>query len=372
MQVQKNSGQKVLIISAEFPPGPGGIGNHAYNLAKSLHAKPHLTVTVMADSNYTSLTEIQEFDDTVSFAIHRIHRRRPVFLTYLNRITTAIKLVGKNDQIICSGKFSLWIGGLLSLFFSSKKYIAVVHGSELDKKNKIVRQLTTYSLSKMDRIIAVSHYTKSFLNKHLPGIVIPNGIDTAAFEANGVTATTKGSLHLLTVGNVTPRKGQQNMIKALPMVIKDLPHVHYHMVGLPTKRDELISLARNLGVADHITFHGRVSQGDLKKRLQESDIFVMLSEHTAKGDFEGFGIAILEANIYGKPAIGSINSGITDAIDQGRTGYLVDPHQPEAIADALKKIIADYENYSINAKAWALKHDWEMISNMYSDVIEEV
>lgn len=365
MQKEKQN-HKILIISSEFPPGPGGIGNHAYNLAKHLQKSPDISVTVLADSNYTSSDDIRDFDQNLPFAISRIYRQKPIIFTYLKRIKEAWALIIKHNKVICSGKFSLWLGGFFSLFFKDKKFVAVVHGSELDNQNQMLKKLTDNSLRRFDKVIAVSKYTQSFLPHGLESVIIANGIDITAFQPKAnMKIFDTDSIFLLTVGNVTPRKGQQNLIRALPMLIQAFNQVHYHIVGLPTNKDELLSLAKELAVQDHITFHGKVSQADLIKNLQGCDIFVMLSEHTAQGDFEGFGIAVLEANMYGKPAIGSRNSGIADAIAHGETGMLVDPHNPDEIVEALKKISQNYSQYSQKAHTWALKHDWENISQKY-------
>mgnify|MGYP003346336418 CR=1 FL=1 len=66
---------------------------------------------------------------------------------------------------------------------------------------------------------------------------------------------------------------------------------------------------------------------------------MMLSERQPDGDIEGFGIAILEANYYGLPAIGASDCGIEDAIDEGNTGHKVPYHDAEKITTALKKNI---------------------------------
>jgi phosphatidylinositol alpha-1,6-mannosyltransferase len=97
----------------------------------------------------------------------------------------------------------------------------------------------------------------------------------------------------------------------------------------------------------------------------------MLSNNTSYGDVEGFGIAVLEANALGKPAIGSNNNGIKDAIDDYKTGRLVDAKNAVDITDALQDIVSNYANYSTHAKQWALQHDWKTLIKKYVDVIEQ-
>ena len=79
---------------------------------------------------------------------------------------------------------------------------------------------------------------------------------------------------LLTVGELKARKGQDLVIKALPEIIKRHPDVLYVMVGYPSNRDGLLSMAKELGVADHVLAPGAVSDNEI---LHES-IMIMLSK----------------------------------------------------------------------------------------------
>ncbi|MDQ3392595.1 MAG: glycosyltransferase family 4 protein [Bacteroidota bacterium] len=373
--VEAGSGSRLLIISTEFPPGPGGIGNHAYNLAKYLQEFKKVKVTVLADTNFTSEKELDGFDSKTSFKVHRILRTTPIHLTYIKRVIMAWKLISQNDKIVFSGKFSIWLAGMLRSFFKKKEFIAVVHGSELDLQNKRLKKFTNESLNKCDKIISVSRYTE----KHLPILrngqqrkIIANGIDlteTSTIKIDINNTIRSKSLKLLTVGNVTPRKGQKNIIRALPEIKKVFPNVHYHIIGLPTQKDALTEFAKELGVLPNITFHGKISRQQLLDMYRQCDIFMMLSDHTATGDFEGFGIAVLEANIWGKPAVGSKNSGIADAIDNGETGILVDQHNDHEIANAIALIYNNYETFSAKAYKWALEHNWKNIANQYYEVL---
>ena len=95
---------------------------------------------------------------------------------------------------------------------------------------------------------------------------------------------------------------------------------------------------------------------------------MFLSDQTQDGDFEGFGIAVIEANLLGLPAIGSKDSGISDAIVNNRTGFLVNQKNNDQIMEAIQSIIKDYNNFSKNAKQHALKYSWENVIDRYIDL----
>ncbi|MFY7741091.1 MAG: glycosyltransferase family 4 protein [Flavobacterium sp.] len=357
--------KKVVIISSEFPPLPGGIGNHAFFLSKYLN-KNEYQVSVISD--YRSPDDDSAFDQKQTFSVIRIKRN---WLTYFNRIFNSY-LVSKQSQIIISsGKFSLWIGALLSIFLNKKKFIGILHGSELRAGGFVSQSLTKWSLSKFNSLIAVSEFTKQKaleINNQLSVKVINNGIEID--ETNFSKNYTDKNINLVTVGNLTFRKGQQNIIKALPLLITKYPKIQYHCIGIPAEKDYFLQLAKELNVLPHITFHGALSEDKKNAILAKSTIFCMLSSVLKNGDVEGFGIAILEANLLGIPAIGSNNSGIVDAIHQKYSGLLIDPNDANQFLLAIDDILCNYDEYSKNAKNWAKKFDWNQIILNYIDSIE--
>lgn len=362
-------GKKILIFTSEFPPLPGGIGNHAYNLGKHLCLHDY-DVTIIADQRNKNLQSDIDFDSKHDFKVVRIKRKNPVVLTYINRIQKTFSLIRKNEIIIASGKFPLWLVAFMSLFFSSKKFVAVLHGSELGIGGKIGKSLTRFSLRKYDKLIAVSNFTKKLALDRQPNIkieVINNGF-APKIDVQIAKPKTSG-LDIITVGNVTYRKGQQNVIKALPEIQKQFPDVVYHIVGLPTEKMKFAELAKRLNVEKSVIFHGALSDAALYKTLSHSKVFCMLSDYLPNGDVEGFGIAVLEANQLGLPGVGSKNSGIADAINDGFSGKLVDPHNPKEIAQALSEIMNKYDAYSSNAVKWSKNFSWDKIIKKYIAVI---
>ncbi|WP_241478942.1 glycosyltransferase family 4 protein [Psychroserpens jangbogonensis] len=357
--------QNIVIVTSEFPPQPGGIGNHAYNLALYL-SKENYTVHVIADQRSETGKEEIIFDLTLPFEVTRIKRHNLRFRMYFQRLIMTRKRFKSASHIIATGKFSLWNVGFLSIFKKTPT-IAVIHGTEVNFKSFILRKSIDIALKKFDCIVAVSNYTKhlvSHLNLNIE--VIPNGIDFAAWQLiKKQDLTLKGEPSLTTVGRVSSRKGQLNVIKQLPELIKQFPKIHYHCIGIPTQIDAFIIEAKRLQVHDYITFHGSVDAQVLKQMLSETDLFVMLSSEDKFGDVEGFGIAILEANALGIPAIGSKGCGIEDAIQQNVSGLLVEFNKTKQTKEAIDIILSNKVAYKNGAKKWAEQHDWSNIIKQY-------
>jgi len=359
---------KTLILASEFPPQPGGIGNHALHLAKGLQANGY-QVTLVCDVRSESGEEESLFDKELSFEVIRIPRKKILIFSYIKRITKAFSLVRNSELVICSGKFPLWLGALMGRFYNSQ-FVAIIHGSEIKLPNWILRKLTEVSLKTFDNIIAVSSYTQSLVSHlRLKSVsVVPNGFEmTSPVDAQ---EKIKPVPVLITVGNVTKRKGQHNVIKALPTILKKFPDAKYHIVGIPSEQERLKNLALRLGVGSSVIFFGRVSEELKIELLQQADVFVMLSESTKQGDVEGFGIAILEANSLGIPAIGAKGCGIEDAIMDGVSGKLINNKDPEEFLVSIQEILENYESYSTQAQDWSRHFTWDLVIRKYLDILK--
>ncbi len=361
--------KRILIVSSEFPPQPGGIGNHAYYLALYL-SKNGYGVSVIADQRDVVNTEELAFDGGLPFVVERIALKTQRVFMYFNRIRKTLRYFKQADYVIATGKFSLWNVAFCSLFYK-RQTMAVLHGSEVNFKSKGLRKSIEFSLKRFDALVAVSKYTKHLVSHLERAItVIPNGIDLKVWETGGLEkASLIGSPVLTTVGRVSSRKGQLQVIKLLPELLKTYPEAHYHCVGIPTEAADFLNHAKQLGVAGHVTFHGAVSESKLKSILLATEVFVMLSTESKTGDVEGFGIAILEANALGIPAIGSKNCGIEDAISPGISGFLIDGLDAAAFRLNIKVLLHNHTKFQEASKTWAEQHDWSVIIKRYISLI---
>ena len=366
----------ILFIASEFPPGPGGIGNHAWNLSKKINN--YYPVYVLTISDYANHLECKVFDSKEKISIHRFKRYKLLVLTIVKRIYDIIYQINKHHYSHCilSGKFSLYSSTIIRYFSGRTKLIAILHGSELLPSNKISKLLLVRSLKCFNAVVSVSKYTESLIpnnsvNKSLR-YIIPNGVNKTIFSKGGFkkSININGCPLLLTVGSITHRKGQINLIKALPLIIKQFPKVHYHCIGLTLETEELLNTAKELGVDKNLTLHGYLPNDQLNGIYRQSDILIMLSQNKNLYDVEGFGIVILEANLCGISAIGSKGTGIEDAIIHNKTGLLIDPYNSDEILNAINQIISNKELFSNNAFTWAQTHDWSNIVNRYLQVIE--
>lgn len=364
---------KILILSSEFPPQPGGIGHQAASLALWLQRSGKEVRVITNSRGSGQLGLEQTFDKDLPFSVQRARRFRLVWFTYLQRVMKAFRHIDSPDSItvVASGKFSIWLAGFFSFFYPRHRYLAILHGSELTLGGQSQR-LTRWCLRGFDKGIAVSEFTAGIVRQiqsRLKVKVIPNGFDPDRLDRHPGRLPLAGKPALITVGNVSFRKGQHNVIRAMPAILERFPEAHYHIVGIPTEQETFEKLAGELGILKQITFHGPLPDAALAPTLRGADLFLMLSERQANGDVEGFGIAILEANHIGLPAIGANDSGIQDAIRNGYSGQLVESNNPLAVYAAVEDILSHYDLYASRAREWAAGFTWDKVIQKYLQLL---
>jgi glycosyltransferase involved in cell wall biosynthesis len=162
--------------------------------------------------------------------------------------------------------------------------------------------------------------------------VIPLGVDCSRFLPPERPRVSHGSL--LFVGRLRYYKGLDGLLRALV----DLPRARLTVVGDGPMKEEWQALGRRLGCADRVTFLGEVADEALPGLYRRADIFVLPANSRA----EAFGTVLLEAMASGLPCITTeVGSGTSWVVRDGRTGIVVPPREPAALANAIGKILDD-------------------------------
>lgn len=346
--------RRVLIFSTEFPPGPGGIGVQTYHLARNL-SKTQWEVLVLAKQEYASHEEILAFNQLQPFLVNQWPGASKIANQSFERWQTLCGTLRsfRPQILIASGESAVWLAAMATQIPTFRKinWVAIWHG--VTPTHPFLRQLSLWAYCQPQAVIAVSQY--GLLQLQHMGVqpqasrVIHNGADPELFfpiSEDEITAfrarfAPGGSLILLTVGHVSQRKGQDIVIQALPKIIEAFPNTHYWMVGLPTLRKELEKIAKELGVLEHVHFLGKLSQEELRAAYNACDLFVMTSRHSQDGQFEGYGIAVVEAALCGKASVVSDNSGLAEAILPNETGLVVPENNPEGTTQAVIELLGN-------------------------------
>jgi glycosyltransferase involved in cell wall biosynthesis len=197
-----------------------------------------------------------------------------------------------------------------------------------------------------------------------PVRVIMNG-----FRLNHVPESReKVPVSLIQVGNLQEQKRVHITIEAFSRLLWGYPEATLTIVGSGPQREDLEALCRDLGIADRVTFTGRLPNDQTLEQMAKTQFFVMPSIR------EGFGIVYAEAMACGCVAIGTQGEGIADLIVSGENGYLVPPDDPEAIVETITACLQQPESMRAVAnagRAAALQLTWEVNAAQYLQLFQE-
>lgn len=345
-----------LVLSENFPPACGGTITWLFHTYSRYHSGE--VIVVAGENGDTKLV-----DQKLPFKVERIcmsmHDWDPTRPASLWRYVDMFFRVRKSQrrhrsaQIHCMRVLPEGLVGWCMRRFSGVPYLLYAHGEDIQLRltSRMLAWLIPRLYKGAAAIIANSSHTKKLLEEigvQPEGIhIIHPGVEAAAFRSNGDARRVVRRRHnlgdaciLLTLGRLQRRKGQDMVIKALPLIKKRFPNVKYLIVGIGEELDLLQRLACDQGVSDSVLFVGSVADDERSIYYAASDIFIMPNRQIG-ADVEGFGIVFLEAGAAGKPVIGGRSGGAREAIQDGQTGLLVDGESVEAIAAAVIELLAD-------------------------------
>jgi glycosyltransferase involved in cell wall biosynthesis len=169
--------------------------------------------------------------------------------------------------------------------------------------------------------------------------VVPCGVDKGLFTPEGPTAEKTAKHRILSVGRLVPRKGFDDMIRAMPSI----PNAELVIAGGPQQAEldsdaeaiRLGRLAADLGVGRRVHLYGAVARGDMPALLRSADIVACTPW------YEPFGIVPLEAMACGVPVVASAVGGMQDTVVHDVTGKLISPRKPRDIADTVNPLLRD-------------------------------
>jgi phosphatidylinositol alpha-1,6-mannosyltransferase len=378
---------RVLLVATEFPPGPGGVGTHAWELARHLSGRGW-SLTVLASQDYVTVAEADAFNAAQPFRVVPWRRAPLGPLRFLARLAglKAILRTEAPDAVVASGGRAV-LACAHACAGRGTPWLAVGHGTEFGARG-LKRLGFRTAFRRATAVVAVSEFTRR-LFLELAGAdrdagVIHNGADPERFRVlpAGEAALRLAPLGippgrlLLTVGNVTSRKGQDVVVRALPQILRAIPDARYVVAGLPTEGERLKRLARECGVADRVHLTGRLDAETLTAALNIAELFLLTSRRTAVGDVEGYGIAVVEAALCGRPAVVSRGSGLEEAIVEGETGPAVPADDPDATAAAAAALLTDparLRRMGERARERALaEQTWDRCVDRYAAELESI
>lgn len=349
----------VMLVVDAFLPHSGGARVYYYNLYKRLAHDFGHQVTIVTKK----VPGWQEFDEVESRGNLRVIRRGAPLKTWkyheLPKIavtmTEALRVLATQsvDVIHAGDMFPPGVAAVWLKRLTAKPFLMFLHGDELAQIELRRHQprIRDIILRNASAVVAANEFARkkaieTGLDADKVHVVTP-GVDLERFRPEPPPADLArrygvgGKVVLLTAARLAPKKGHATVIRALARILPRNPDVRYLIAGDGPERERLEALTRTLGLQHAITFMGDVPNHVLGDVYNLSDIFVMANRRVSGGDLETFGMVFIEANATGKPVIGGRSGGALEAIEHGRTGFLVDPDDEEDFARTMELLITN-------------------------------
>jgi glycosyltransferase involved in cell wall biosynthesis len=145
---------------------------------------------------------------------------------------------------------------------------------------------------------------------------------------------------VISVGRLVPIKGHGTLLEALSLLARQDARVRCRIVGGGPLEDALRAKIRELHLEDTVELLGPRDHHEVKRLLADADVFVLACTRDRDGNMDGIPVALMEAMAAGVPVVSTDISGVPELVTP-ETGLLVEPDNPEALADALARLLGD-------------------------------
>ncbi|MGH9571525.1 MAG: glycosyltransferase family 4 protein, partial [Candidatus Angelobacter sp.] len=267
----------------------------------------------------------------------------------------AAAFIDKYDCLHCGDLFPQALNGVLLSRLFHLPLLVYCHGDEISQtdKRRYQPRVRDFIYHHADMIISANQFAydglarigvpAERLHKLTPGVNLelfhsrtPN---RDLVEQYGL----RGAKVLLTVARLVPRKGHKIVLEALPKVMREVPNLKYLIAGDGPERTSLHALVRQLGLQKVVVFAGDVPHHRICDLYNLCDVSIMVNRLEPGGDIESFGMVFTEANAMGKPVIAGRSGGTSEAVIDGKTGFLVDPDDVNEVAAKLLLLLKEEE-----------------------------
>ncbi|MFA6474627.1 MAG: glycosyltransferase family 4 protein [Patescibacteria group bacterium] len=326
-----------LLITLEYPPDVGGVANYYHNLLRCKVAT-------------------------------RLDMPKPWWLM-IPWLIGQVRLYNYS-HVLVGQVLPLGTVALVVKLLTQKPYIVFTHGMDVLVPQTYWRKrwLLKRILRHAQHIVAASDYTKNLLftfDRTLQNITV---IHPAAHitPTTGVVKPAEPipEKFILSVGRLVERKGFDRVIEAL----NKIPEIHYVIAGSGQDEPRLNELIKEYKLEKRVHILKNLSDQEIAYLYQHCTCLVMPARQLSNGDVEGFGIVALEANSFGKICIGGRSGGMSEAIQDGITGILVDPTNPADLIKALQR--KNYAELESAAQHWVLNQTWEHRRQQFNDMLK--
>lgn len=376
---------RILFFNYEYPPLGGGAGNATAYILREFSRMKNLEVDLVT-SSYDNDFHLEKIGENVK--IHKLpigkngknlhYQSQKELLVYARKAYLySQKLVRENKYDLSHSFFSLPCG-FLSLVLKWQyglPCIVSLRGADVPGYSErftliygLLTPLIRLIWKKAATVVSNSRGLKELAlrtNAQQEIGIIYNGIDTAEFfpgRSENQTPT------VLCVSRLTPRKGINYLISAMPEISEKIPKVKLKIAGEGDAKNDLENQARNLEL-NNIEFVGRVAHNALAKIYREASVFVLPSLN------EGMSNTMLEALASGLPLVATDTGGTRELVEDGKNGYIVKMKDASDLAKKIIAILSDSELQKQMAQSSRKKAEslsWQSVAEQYEKLYEKI
>ncbi len=273
---------------------------------------------------------------------------------------------------------------------SHEEYL-LSHQSEGLAKNlfqiKARRMIEGYCLRRALRVMVLSRYMKDKVQRihgipHDRIMINPGGVELNRFkplqDRNSVKnrlGFPEGKVHLLTVRNLEPRMGVENLLTCIHILKKERAEIHLILGGEGVQRGNLEDMIKDLGLRGEVTMTGFIPSDQLSQYYGAADFFILPTKH-----LEGFGLVTPESMACGTPVLGTPVGGTREILSGFEPGFLFKDNTADAMADGIRDVITSYfpfgktyDDLRARCRQYAAtNYSWERHISQLQSVLDEI
>ena len=363
-----------LIVTNKFPPMIGGAGNIYASLARASAGRIHV---LCAWRDYASGSEVPDWrahDAASGIHVHRIRDIRPGLTLRSGLLPRVIRVIWQEPMIrlglllrvaalrvrygvravcVADDETVGWLMRPAQRLLRCRVGL-FCHGDDLAERagEERTRERRRRQFRLADAIVASSEAAAADLGRVF-GVprdritIISNGVDTVRYRplppdpALIASLGLEGKRAIATVARLVPRKGVDQVLRAVARLRNEFPKLHYLVVGDDPTAADCSIWRRVLGVADCVRFAGQVPADNVPRYLARGGADRHAARQEAEGEDEGTPLVSLEANACGKPVIAGRTGGGPDLVAHGVNGLCIDGADADAVTDAIRRLLAD-------------------------------
>lgn len=335
---------RVLLVAPQYPPDIGGLASYVGWLARLLAERPDFEVEVV-----TVTDERRRFiEDVDGIRVHRLPAWGRISNTPINPwwVWQVRRLIRElRPDVINAHSPVPFIADVAVLVAGEVPVVLTYHAGSLVKGGNrfvdaILRFYERHVLARVFRrsaaLVAVSPVSTAYGTGRAE--LIPPGVDSSLFHVPEVAG--RRAPRILFAGRIETTsawKGLHVLMAALPAVVEAVPDVVLDMVGDGDLVSVLQAQADQLGVAEHVLWHGAKSPAEVAAVMRDVAVVTLPSLTEA----ESFGMLLVEAMASGCPVVASRVGGIPGVVRDGVDGLLVEPGDATGLAEQLTRVLLD-------------------------------